>query len=138
MKILKKFIFECGVSTNHEDKNSNEFVLAEKLSAIGAEEEKGNALVKETFPLLKECEEALIRLEDGYNYTSIAEENVHPNYYDWKKTANPITLERGHIELGRHAVNLTAIQVKKTKWNKTNIKDYLSLHYGKEEDYAND
>lgn len=86
---------------------------------------------------LKDCEEALIRLEDGYNYTSIAEEDVHPNYYDWKKTANPITLKKGHIELGRHAVNLTAIQIKKTKWNKTNIEDYLSLHYGKEKDYAN-
>lgn len=60
----------------------------------------------------EECEEALIRLEDGYNYTSLAEENKHPNYYDWKKTANPITLEKGHMKLSRKAVNLTYIAIR--------------------------
>ena len=83
---------------------------------------------------LKECEEALIRLEDGYNYTSLAEENEHPNYYDWRETAHPITIELGHMELSRTAVNLLNIAIKKTKWNKDNIQEYLDLHFGKLEE----
>lgn len=78
---------------------------------------------------LKECEEALIRLEDGYNYTPIAEKDEHPNWYDWEKTANPITKKLGHMELSRKAINLLRIAVKKTKWNKDNIQEYLDLHY---------
>ena len=60
-EILKKFIFECGVSTNHEDKNSNEYALAEKLSAIGAEEEKTFLLssIDKVFGLLDEISEIL-------------------------------------------------------------------------------
>lgn len=79
----------------------------------------------------KECEEALIRLEDGYNYTGICDTNTHPNYYDWKETANPISLKKGTIELGRHAVNLLEISFKKTKWNKDNIEQYINEHFGK-------
>ena len=82
---------------------------------------------------LKNCEEALIRLEDGYNYTSLAEKNQHPNWYDWEKTANPITKELGHLELSRKAVNLLSIAVKKTKWNKDNIQEYLDFHFGNKE-----
>ena len=78
---------------------------------------------------LKECEEALIRLEDGYNYTPIAEKDEHPNYYDWEKTANPITLKLGHLELGRHAVDLTHLEIKETKWNETNIQEYSDKHF---------
>ena len=77
---------------------------------------------------LEECKEALIRLEDGYSYTPIAEKNEHPNYYDWKKTANPITIKLGHLELSRKAINLLRIAIKKTKWNKDNIQEYLDLH----------
>jgi hypothetical protein len=79
----------------------------------------------------KECEEALIRLEDGYNYTGLCDKNEHPNYYDWKKTANPISIKLGTIELGRHARNLMEISFKKTKWNKNNIQEYLKEHFEK-------
>lgn len=82
---------------------------------------------------LKECEEALIRFEDGYTYTPLAEENEHPNYYEWEKTANPISIEKGHLEHGRQTVSLLGIQIKKTKWNKNNIQKYLDEHFkGKE------
>ena len=74
----------------------------------------------------KECEEALIRLEDGYDYSCCSEE-----YKKWKKKANPITLKLGPIELGRHSRNLTLISFKKTKWNKENIEQYINEHFGK-------
>ena len=59
----------------------------------------------------EELREALLRLEDGYTYTSFANKNEHPNYYDWKKTASPITLEKGEMELGRAAVSLDNISI---------------------------
>lgn len=78
---------------------------------------------------LAECSEALIRLEDTYNYTPICVANEHPNYNDWKKTANPITLEKGTLEIGRHGLTLARIAVKKTQWNDTNIQEYLDAHF---------
>lgn len=80
---------------------------------------------------LKECKEALIRLSDGYTYTPICEKSEHPNYYDWEKTANPITLEKGHLEHSRYAITLNRIAIKKSKWNKDNIQEYLNKYYSK-------
>lgn len=59
----------------------------------------------------EELKEALLRLEDGYTYTASADRNEHPNYYDWKKTASPITLEKGEMELGRASVSLYNIRI---------------------------
>ena len=82
---------------------------------------------------LEECEEALIRLEDGYTYTPFCNKKEHPNYYDWKKTANPITLNLGTLEIGRHGISLYQIAVKKSKWNEDNISEYLSKHFKEKE-----
>lgn len=81
---------------------------------------------------LDQCKEALIRLEDGYTYIGSCNRNEHPNYYDWEKTANPITLEKGRLEIGRRGISLNCISVKKSKWNKDNIQEYLDKYFKKE------
>lgn len=61
----------------------------------------------------EELEEALIRFEDGYNYTCFCNKDEHPNWYDWEKTANKITLKKGHMEIGRHGVALNTIYIQR-------------------------
>lgn len=57
-----------------------------------------------------ECEDALLRLEDGYNYSPLASEHK-----EWEKTISPITKKLGHLELGRNAVSLNRIAIIKGK-----------------------
>lgn len=58
-----------------------------------------------------QCKEALLRLEDGYDYTPFANPTEHPNYFDWEKKISQATKVKGHLELGRAAVSLDCIYI---------------------------
>lgn len=74
---------------------------------------------------LKECEEALIRLKDGYSYTPLVEA-----YEEWKKTANSISVNASfNLELSRKAIDLDMIEFKHSKWNKDNIQEYITKYF---------
>lgn len=59
----------------------------------------------------EELKEALLRLEDGYDYTPFANPTEHPNYFDWEKKISQATKVKGHMELGRAAVSLDCIYI---------------------------
>ena len=48
-------LIDCGANVDARPEHLVQFAKMGSIVNIGAEEEKGNALVKETFPLLKEC-----------------------------------------------------------------------------------